>query len=184
MKIFQSTITQKENLPHFDLCYSLFLILLKSFRSSGLQLYWRDTPALVFQNQPFVDLLQNRCSWVIYKTHRETVTILNTSYFFKYTLFYRTSPVAAPESFRFPSCNFIKKGTTTKMFFCKFCKISKDIFFFWQNTFGWLLLVFICEFWIFQDTFFIEHLRKTTISCTTWRISTTRYSKKLFHRSF
>ena len=129
MKIFQSTITQKENLPQFDLCYSLFLILLKSFRSSGLQLYWRDTPALVFQNQLFVDLLQNRCFWIIYKTHKETVTILNTSYFFKYTLFYRTFPVAAPESFRFPACNFIEKGTTAKMFFCKFCKIFKDIFF-------------------------------------------------------
>ena len=53
----------------------LFLILLKSFRPSGLQLYWRDTPALVFQNQPFVDLLQNRCSWIIHKIHRKTLTL-------------------------------------------------------------------------------------------------------------
>ena len=28
---------------------------------------------------------------------------------FKSTLFYRTSPVAASEGFRFPACNFIKK---------------------------------------------------------------------------
>ena len=153
MKIFQSTITQKENLPHFDLCYSLFLILLKSFRSSGLQLYWRDTPALVFQIQPFVDLLQNRCSWIIHKTHRETVTILNTSYFFKYTLFYRTSPVAAPESFRFPACNFIKKGTTAKMFFCKFCKIFKDISFFGRTPSDDCFLCLYVNFEFFRTLF-------------------------------
>ena len=47
---------------------------------------------------------------------------------FKNTLFYRTSPVAAPESFSFPACNFIIKETTGKMFFCEFCKIFKDIF--------------------------------------------------------
>ena len=28
---------------------------------------------------------------------------------FKSTLFYRASPVAASEGFRFPACNFIKK---------------------------------------------------------------------------
>ena len=47
---------------------------------------------------------------------------------FKNTLFYRTSPVAVPENFSFPACNFIIKETTTKMFFCEFCKIFKDIF--------------------------------------------------------
>ena len=57
------------------LCHGLFLILLKSFRKSGLQLYWRDTPALVFQNQPFVDLLQNRCSWIIHKIHGKTLML-------------------------------------------------------------------------------------------------------------
>ena len=31
------------------------------------------------------------------------------------------------------------------MFLCEFCKIVKNIF--WQDTSGWLLLVFICEFW-------------------------------------
>ena len=53
----------------------------------------------------------------------------------------------------------------------------KGHLYFWQNTSGWLLLVFICEFWVFQNTSFIQHLRKTAISCTSWRISTTRYSK-------
>ena len=47
---------------------------------------------------------------------------------FKNTLFYGTSPVAAPESFSFPDCNFIIKETTAKMFFCEFCKTFKDIF--------------------------------------------------------
>ena len=108
------------------LCYRLFLMLLKSFRLSGLQLYWRDTPALVFQNKPFVDFLQNRCSWIIHKTHRKA--LLCWSYFFKNTFFYRTSPVAAPESFSFPACNFIIKATTAKFFFSKFSKIFKDIF--------------------------------------------------------
>ena len=48
--------------------------------------------------------------------------------FFKNTLFYRTSPVPAPESFSFPAYNFIIKETTGKMFFCEFSKIFKDIF--------------------------------------------------------
>ena len=75
------------------------------------------------------------------------------------------------------------KKRPTKMFFCEFCKIFKNIF--WQNTSGWLLLVFICEFWdVFQNTSFIEHLGETAILCTSCRISTTRYSKKLFHRCF
>ena len=52
------------------LCYSLFLILLKTFRPSGLQLYWRETPALVFQNQSLEDHLQN--SWIIHKIQRKT----------------------------------------------------------------------------------------------------------------
>ena len=42
------------------------------------------------------------------------------------------------------------------MFLFEFSKIFKNIF--WQNTFGWLLLVFICEFWeVVQITPFIEH---------------------------
>ena len=80
---------------------------------------------------------------------------------FKNTFFNRTFPVAASDSFRFPACNFIKKETPAKMFICEFCKIFKNIF--WQNTSGWLLLVFICEFWeVFQITSFIQHLWKAT----------------------
>ena len=95
---------------------------------------------------------------------------------FENTLFYR-SPVAASAYLRFPGCNFVKKETPAKMFFCQFYKIFKNIF--WQNTFGWLLIVFIWEFWeVFLNTSFIEHL----ILSTSYRISTTRCSKKLFHK--
>ena len=36
--------------------------------------------------------------------------------------------MAAPESFRFPVCNFIKKETAAKIFFGEFWKIFKEIF--------------------------------------------------------
>ena len=46
------------------------------------------------------------------------------------------------------------------MFFCEFLKICKIIF--WQNTSGWLALVFICEFWeVVHIISFIEHLWET-----------------------
>ena len=63
---------------------------------------------------------------------------------FKNTIFYRTSAVAASDSFMFPACSFIKKETPAKTFFCEFCKIFKNIFL--QNTSGWLVLVFTCNF--------------------------------------
>ena len=71
---------------------------------------------------------------------------------FKNNFFYRTSPVAASDSFRFPSCNFIQKETGAKMFICEICKFFENIF--WQNT--------TCEFWeVFQITSFIKHLSET-----------------------
>ena len=42
------------------LCDSLFLTLLKVF-----------TASLGFQSKPFVDPLENRCFWIIYKIHRK-----------------------------------------------------------------------------------------------------------------
>ena len=44
------------------LCDSIFLILLKVFTLSGLQLFYRETSSLGLQNKPFVDPLENRCS--------------------------------------------------------------------------------------------------------------------------
>ena len=52
-------------------CDSIFLTLLKVFTPSGLQLFKRKTFSLEFQNKPFVDPLENRCSWIIYKIHRK-----------------------------------------------------------------------------------------------------------------
>ena len=57
------------------LYYSHFLTLLKTFKLSGLQLYSRETPSLVFQNQPFIDPLQNRCSWLIHKIQSKTAML-------------------------------------------------------------------------------------------------------------
>ena len=66
-------------------------------------------------------------------------------------------PVAASASLRFPACNFVKKENPAKMFSCEFYRIFKNIF--WLNTSGWLLFVFIWEFWeVFQKTSFIEQL--------------------------
>ena len=68
---------------------------------------------------------------------------------FNNILFYRPSPAAASDSFRFPDCNFIKKEAPAKMFFREFDKIFKNIF--WQNTSEWLLPVlsvnFLRSFW-------------------------------------
>ena len=41
---------------------------------------------------------------------------------FKRKLFYRTSPVAASDGFRFPACKKKKKETAEKIFFCEFWK--------------------------------------------------------------
>ena len=66
---------------------------------------------------------------------------------FKNTFFYKLSSAVASDSFRFPARIFTKNETPGKMFFCEFCKSFKNIF--WHNTSGWLLLVFISEFWGF-----------------------------------
>ena len=71
---------------------------------------------------------------------------------FKNTLFYKTSPVVASDSFRFPACNSIKKGTPATMFFCKFWKIFKNIFLFIEH----LRIIASCIYlWILRS--FSEH---------------------------
>ena len=66
------------------------------------------------------------------------------------------------------------------MFFCEFCKIFKNIF--WRDTSGWLLLVFICEFWVFRSP--PSTFGKLLISSTSCWISTTRYRKVLHPEYF
>ena len=46
---------------------------------------------------------------------------------FKNTLFYK-SPAAASAGLRFPACNFVKKETPAKMFFCEFYKTLRTSF--------------------------------------------------------
>ena len=72
------------------------------------------------------------------------------------------------------------------MFFCKFCKIFKNIFSFDRTPQDDCFLCLSVIFWdVFQNTSFIGHPGETTILCKSCRISTTRwYSKKLFHRCF
>ena len=107
------------------LCYSLFLILLKSFRPSGLQLYWRDIPALVFQNQPFVDLLQNRSSCIIHKIHRKTLML---ELLFKEHLVLQNISSGCSWKFQFSSLQLHYKRGYGKNIFLWICKIFKDIF--------------------------------------------------------
>ena len=69
----------------------------------------------------------------------------------KSNLFYRLSPAVVSASLRFPACNFAKKENPAKMFSCEFYRIFKNIF--WLSTSGWLLFVFVWEFWeVFQKT--------------------------------
>ena len=84
----------------------------------------------------------------------------------------------------FQPATLLKKRLRQRCFSVNFSKFLRTCLL-WQKTSRWLLLVFICEFWeVFQNTYFIEHLRETAISCTSCKISITRYSKKLFHRCF
>ena len=77
----------------------------------------------------------------------------------------------------FLPADLLKRRLRQKHFFCDFCKTFKNIF--WQSTTRWLLLVFIWEFWeVSQNTCFIEQV------ISSYRISTTRYSEKLFHKCF
>ena len=102
---------------------------------------------------------------------------------FKNTLFHRTSLVAASDSFRFPACNFNRKQTPPKMIFRDFWKI-------FANTSSFNRTApddcFLCLSMNFEKFFIIPILWSTSgkvlILGTSCRISTTRYSKKLFPR--
>ena len=141
------------------LSWSLFL---NKFRNSHSQMFFK----IVFLKS-FANFTGKHCvgNFLIKLHTLRTATLLKrgscgTCEIFKNTLFYWTSPVAAPDSFRFPACNRIQKEIQAKMFFCEFCKLSESIF--WQNTSGWLLLKFISEFWeVFQNICFTEHLWET-----------------------
>ena len=129
------------------LCYSLILILLKAFKPSGLQFYWRVTPVLVFQNKLFVDPLQNRCSWIIHKIHRKTSLEVDIHRCSSKELFLKSlqisreitrvrvffNKVAGPQN-----CNFIKNRLQHKFFPVKFAKFLRTRCF--TEHLQWLLL--------------------------------------------
>ena len=71
----------------------------------------------MFQNQPFIDPLQNRCSWIIHKIHRkkpvleslvDKVAVLRTYNFIKESLVNKV-PVLK-------TCNSIKEDSDTDAF--------------------------------------------------------------------
>ena len=126
------------------LFWSLFL---NKFRSSRSHMFFKIVALKNFADFTGKHLCQRL--FLIKLQALRTATLLKRDSceireIFKNNLFYWTSPVAVSDSFRFPPCNFIKKEIPAKMFFCEFCKIFKNIF--WQNTSGWLLLKFFCDF--------------------------------------
>ena len=70
----------------------------------------------------FYELFKTPILWRIY----EQLVLKHRCIFLITSVFYRTSPLAASDSFRYPACNFIKKESPAKMFFCEFCKVFKE----------------------------------------------------------
>ena len=98
---------------------------------------------------------------------------------FKNTIFNRTFPVAASGIFRFPTCSFIKKGTP----FLWDLQILRTSFYRTPPDDCFLCLSVNFEKF-FRTPILWSTSGKLLISCTSCRISTCRYSKKLFHRCF
>ena len=93
--------------------------------SSLIKLQVLGTPALLKRDSSTYFLL-----WILsinYFVEDLWTAVLKHQCAFSKHLIYRTSPVAASNSFRFPACNIIKKETPAKMFICEFCKIFKNI---------------------------------------------------------
>ena len=95
---------------------------------------------VIWQKQPFADILQSRCSWKFCRIHRKALVPVS-----------RTPPVAASDKNQWEwdrqvfgkekrpeACDFIEKETLTQVFSCKFCKISRNTFFI--EHLWWLLL--------------------------------------------
>ena len=66
----------------------------------------------MFQNQPLIDPLQNRCSWIIHKIHWKKPVLES--------LFNKVAALR--------TCNFIKK-TLTQVLYCENCKLFKNNYF-------------------------------------------------------
>ena len=134
--------------------------LCQSCMPSELQLYLKRTPTQVFSS--------------------EICEVFNNN------LLSRTSPVDTSDSFRFPACNFIKTETPAMMFSCEFCKLFKNIL--WQKVFGWLLLVFISEFWgsFSEHLSYRPHPGNCYVLCTMYYVQVAEFQPPdtVFHRCF
>ena len=133
----------------------------------------------MFQNQPFVDALQNRRFSKIHKIHRKTPVL--ESLFNK---------AARPQE-----CNFIKNRLQNRRFPVKFAKFLRTPFlqdtsscYFWQFRFQVCSFIkkeiqakiFFCEFdEIFKNTFLTEHLRMTASCVYLWILRS--FSEHLFY---
>ena len=130
-----------------------FLIKLQVLRTATL--LKRDSNTGILQWILWIVQKHLFCVEDVWAAGSETPVRLFKNTFFKEHLQWLLLTVS---SFLLPT--LLKKRLWQRCFFCEFCKFFKNIF--WQKTSGWLLLVFICEFWeVFQITSSIEHLWET-----------------------
>ena len=97
---------------------------------------------------------------------------------FKNTLFYRTFPVAAFDSFSFPACNYIK-WFQQRLFSVNFAKFLRTSFDRTPPD-----DCFLCLSKNLEKFFRSPLLYKLLVACTSCRISTTTYNKKCFTSAF
>ena len=113
--------------------------------------------------------------------------VLKNQYAFLKHLFYRTSPVAASDSFSFPACNFVKKEARAKMFICEFCKIFKNIF--WRNDCFNLQTTASCVYLQFLRSFSDHSFYRTPLGNCLFPLQVVKFQpphrvKKYFTSSF
>ena len=85
----------------------------------------------------------------------------------------------------FQPATLLKKGFRNRCFAINLDKFLITSFLLTEHLWMTATCVYLCEFWdVFQITSFIDYHGETAILGTSCRISTTRYSKKLFRRCF
>ena len=113
----------------------------------------------------------------------EQLVLKHQSAFLGTPFIYRTSPVAASDSFRFPACSFIKKENPTQTCFVNFAKFLR-IYFDRAPPLDWILCLSVNFEKLFRSSLIQSTAGKLLILYTSQRISTTTYSKKVFLKCF
>ena len=113
----------------------------------------------------------------------ERLVLKHQSAFLGTPFIYRTSPVAPSDSFRFPACSFIKRENPTQTCFVKFAKFLR-IYFDRAPPLDWILCLSVNFQKLSRSRLIQSTAGKLLILCTSQRISTTRYSKKVFLKCF